>query len=171
MLCLLPPPPQIVIGRNQGATMQLNDGEISGQHAAVRWSSVDKCWKVRQEGGGEGRGGQGSTGQAASALRCAPKSCGHPTLLRPAADDKLGARIWPTTPACPLCLCRLLPPLSSLLPHAHAHAQVADLGSLNGTLLNGEAISVAGRKRGRDYRLSTDDILQVLCLGTGRPLS
>lgn len=26
--------------------MQLNDGEVSGQHVAVRWSSVDKCWKV-----------------------------------------------------------------------------------------------------------------------------
>jgi len=38
---------------------------------------------------------------------------------------------------------------------------VADLGSLNGTLLNGEPISVGGRKRGRDYRLSADDILQV----------
>jgi hypothetical protein len=74
---------QIIIGRNAGATMQLADGEVSGQHAAVRWSSVDKCWKV------------------------------------------------------------------------------ADLGSLNGTLLNGDPIGVAGRKRGRDYRLSTDDILQV----------
>ena len=42
-----------------------------------------------------------------------------------------------------------------------AAPQVADLGSLNGTLLNGEPISVAGRKRGRDYRLSSDDILQV----------
>ena len=38
---------------------------------------------------------------------------------------------------------------------------MADLGSLNGTLLNGEPISVGGRKRGRDYRLSADDILQV----------
>lgn len=38
---------------------------------------------------------------------------------------------------------------------------MADLGSLNGTLLNGEPISVAGRKRGRDYRLSSDDILQA----------
>lgn len=74
---------EIVIGRNQGCSLQLNDGEISGQHAAVRWSSVEKCWKV------------------------------------------------------------------------------ADLGSLNGTLLNGEPISVSGRKRGRDYRLSTDDILQL----------
>ncbi|KAL4432531.1 hypothetical protein ABPG77_000468 [Micractinium sp. CCAP 211/92] len=74
---------EIIIGRNQDVTMQLNDGEVSGQHAAVRWSSVDKCWKV------------------------------------------------------------------------------ADLGSLNGTLLNGEPISVAGRKRGRDYRLSSDDILQA----------
>ncbi len=42
--------------------------------------------------------------------------------------------------------------------------QVADLGSLNGTLLNGEPISQA-RKRGRDYRLSSDDILQVGVLG------
>lgn len=74
---------EIIIGRNQGVTMQLNDGEVSGQHASVRWSSVEKCWKV------------------------------------------------------------------------------ADLGSLNGTLLNGEPISVAGRKRGRDYRLSSDDILQL----------
>ena len=41
-----------------------------------------------------------------------------------------------------------------------AGAQVADLGSLNGTLLNGEPISQA-RRRGRDYRLSSDDILQV----------
>lgn len=35
-----------MIGRNQGCSLQLNDGEISGQHAAVRWSSVEKCWKV-----------------------------------------------------------------------------------------------------------------------------
>jgi hypothetical protein len=41
---------QIIIGRNVGATMQLNDGEISGQHASVRWSSVDKCWKVGGQG-------------------------------------------------------------------------------------------------------------------------
>ena len=58
----LPPPPQIVIGRNQGATMQLNDGEISGQHAAVRWSSVDKCWKVRSEAGAR----RAAQGRAAS---------------------------------------------------------------------------------------------------------
>lgn len=38
--------PQIIIGRNATAHMQLNDGEVSGQHVAVRWSSVDKCWKV-----------------------------------------------------------------------------------------------------------------------------
>lgn len=38
--------------------------------------------------------------------------------------------------------------------------EVADLGSLNGTLLNGEPISQA-RKRGRDFRLSSDDILQL----------
>jgi pSer/pThr/pTyr-binding forkhead associated (FHA) protein len=36
-----------------------------------------------------------------------------------------------------------------------------DLGSLNGTLLNGEPISVAGRTRGHAYRLSSDDILQL----------
>ena len=38
---------------------------------------------------------------------------------------------------------------------------VTDLGSLNGTVLNGVAISGAGRRRGREYRLSSDDIIQL----------
>ncbi|GAB4823105.1 hypothetical protein N2152v2_010151 [Parachlorella kessleri] len=73
---------EVVLGRNPGCTMQLNDAEVSSRHLMIHWNTSDKCW------------------------------------------------------------------------------QVADLGSLNGTLLNGEPISQA-RKRGRDYRLSSDDILQL----------
>lgn len=39
--------------------------------------------------------------------------------------------------------------------------QVADAGSLNGTMLNGTRISVAGRKRSAAYRLNSDDLLQL----------
>jgi hypothetical protein len=39
--------------------------------------------------------------------------------------------------------------------------QVADLGSLNGTRLNGDPVGGGARLRGRDYRLSTDDVLQL----------
>jgi len=39
--------------------------------------------------------------------------------------------------------------------------QVADAGSLNGTLLNGTRISVPGRKRSAAYRLNSDDLLQL----------
>lgn len=39
--------------------------------------------------------------------------------------------------------------------------QVADAGSLNGTLLNGTRISAAGRRRGAAYRLNSDDLLQL----------
>jgi pSer/pThr/pTyr-binding forkhead associated (FHA) protein len=39
--------------------------------------------------------------------------------------------------------------------------QVADAGSLNGTLLNGTRISIAGRRRGAAYRLNSDDLLQL----------
>lgn len=39
--------------------------------------------------------------------------------------------------------------------------QVSDEGSLNGTLLNSEPISVPGRQKGQRYRLSSDDILQL----------
>ena len=45
--------------------------------------------------------------------------------------------------------------------------QVADLGSLNGTQLNGESISSANRQRGEQYRLCTDDIIH---LGPGTKL-
>ncbi len=44
---------------------------------------------------------------------------------------------------------------------AHACWQVADLGSLNGTLLNGEPIGAGARARGRAYRVGTDDVLQL----------
>ena len=44
----------------------------------------------------------------------------------------------------------------------HCHGgQVADAGSLNGTLLNGTRISIAGRRRGAAYRLNSDDLLQL----------
>lgn len=46
--------------------------------------------------------------------------------------------------------------LTPLLPR-----QVADAGSLNGTLLNGTRISVPGRRRGAAYRLNSDDLLQL----------
>lgn len=39
--------------------------------------------------------------------------------------------------------------------------QVADAGSLNGTMLNGTRISVPGRKRSAAYRLNSDDLLQL----------
>lgn len=39
--------------------------------------------------------------------------------------------------------------------------QVADIGSLNGTMLNGITISAESRCRGREFRLSSDDILQL----------
>lgn len=114
--------------------MQLNDGEVSGQHAAVRWSSVDKCWKVRLRRGG---GGPGVSWQGTA---------------RPRAAGEALSQQQPCLHACATT----------------RHAQVADLGSLNGTLLNGEPISVAGRKRGSDYRLSSDDILQVGGVGEVR---
>jgi hypothetical protein len=72
---------------------------------------------------------------------------------------------WGSVCACFTPLVRPSPPPPPPPPPPRRRPQVADLGSLNGTLLNGEPISVAGRKRGRDYRLSTDDILQV---GGGR---
>ncbi|KAG7668148.1 hypothetical protein KSW81_004511 [Nannochloris sp. 'desiccata'] len=37
--------------------------------------------------------------------------------------------------------------------------QIVDLGSLNGTQLNGETISGASREKGEQYRLCTDDII------------
>ncbi|KAK9829211.1 hypothetical protein WJX72_004520 [[Myrmecia] bisecta] len=39
--------------------------------------------------------------------------------------------------------------------------EVTDVGSLNGTVLNGRTISTSNRRRGRNYRLSSDDILQL----------
>jgi hypothetical protein len=40
--------------------------------------------------------------------------------------------------------------------------QIVDVGSLNGTILNGEAIGEMGQRvRGREYRLSTDDIVEL----------
>ncbi|KAL6768481.1 hypothetical protein ACKKBF_B39300 [Auxenochlorella protothecoides x Auxenochlorella symbiontica] len=74
---------EVTVGRTPGNSLALRDGEVSGRHLAVTWSSLDRCW------------------------------------------------------------------------------QAADLGSLNGTLLNGEPISVGARQRGPDYRLSSDDILQL----------
>lgn len=39
--------------------------------------------------------------------------------------------------------------------------QVADVGSLNGTMLNGIPISIAGRQRGAAHRLDNDALLQL----------
>ena len=39
--------------------------------------------------------------------------------------------------------------------------QVTDTGSLNGTFLNGKTISTNNRKQGREYRLSSDDMMQL----------
>ena len=39
--------------------------------------------------------------------------------------------------------------------------QVTDVGSLNGTTLNGHTISTNNRRRGREHRLSSDDLLQL----------
>ena len=39
--------------------------------------------------------------------------------------------------------------------------QVMDVGSLNGTTLNGRTISTNNRRRGREHRLSSDDLLQL----------
>lgn len=49
----------------------------------------------------------------------------------------------------------------TLMPWRILFVQVADAGSLNGTLLNGTRISVAGRRRGAAYRLNSDDLLQL----------
>ena len=38
---------------------------------------------------------------------------------------------------------------------------MVDCGSLNGTMLNGDPISLPNRQPGRAYRLSSDDILQL----------
>ena len=42
-----------------------------------------------------------------------------------------------------------------------ATLQVTDVGSLNGTTLNGRTISTNNRRRGREHRLSSDDLLQL----------
>lgn len=52
--------------------MQLSDGEVSGQHAAVRWSSVDKCWKVC--------GGFAAQAAGGTALRVGGMHCVHGML-------------------------------------------------------------------------------------------
>lgn len=44
---------------------------------------------------------------------------------------------------------------------SHHCWKVSDLGTLNGTRLNGELISIHGRKRGREIALASDDILQL----------
>ena len=71
------------IGRAPDNDLVIPDGEVSGKHAHVSWSSLQRCW------------------------------------------------------------------------------QIVDLGSLNGTSLNGESISTAGRVRGEEYRLCSDDIITL----------
>mgnify|MGYP001146927743 CR=1 FL=1 len=39
-------PLQVVIGRNPGCNMQLNDGEVSSRHLMIHWNTSDKCWQV-----------------------------------------------------------------------------------------------------------------------------
>lgn len=48
----------------------------------------------------------------------------------------------------------------------------ADAGSLNGTALNGQRISIGGRRPGQSHRLNSDDILQLgstTCIKVQRP--
>lgn len=74
---------EVHIGRAPDNDLVVPDGEVSGKHAHVSWSTLQRCW------------------------------------------------------------------------------QITDLGSLNGTCLNGESISAAGRVKGEQYRLCTDDIIQL----------
>jgi protein phosphatase len=69
------------IGRLPDNDLVIPDGEVSGRHVEVSWSSLQRCW------------------------------------------------------------------------------QIVDLGSLNGTQLNGESISGMNREKGEQYRLCTDDII------------
>lgn len=72
---------QVTVGRNADNTLAVEDNEVSGSHAELRWDARSRCWQAR------------------------------------------------------------------------------DIGSLNGTRLNGTFISNTIRKPGRLHRLSTDDIL------------
>ena len=51
--------------------------------------------------------------------------------------------------------------MESLLKEGYAWAQVMDLGSLNGTSLNGRIISTSNRRRGRLWRLNDGDELKL----------
>ena len=72
---------EMTIGRLPDNDLVIPDGEVSGRHVEISWSTLQRCW------------------------------------------------------------------------------QIADLGSLNGTQLNGETISGVSRERGEQYRLCTDDII------------
>ncbi len=72
---------EMSIGRLPDNNLVIPDGEVSGRHVEISWSSLQRCW------------------------------------------------------------------------------QIVDLGSLNGTQLNGETISGMNRERGEQYRLCTDDII------------
>lgn len=74
---------QVTLGRLDNNSLTIQDSEVSGHHAVMRWDSAEKCW------------------------------------------------------------------------------QVTDVGSLNGTTLNGRTISTNNRRRGREHRLSSDDLLQL----------
>lgn len=80
---------EMSVGRLPDNDLVIPDGEVSGRHVEISWSSIQRCW------------------------------------------------------------------------------QMVDLGSLNGTQLNGETISRANREKGEQYRLCTDDII---LLGTATKL-
>ena len=130
---------------------------------AARRGALEQRGQVLE---GEGREGARSAGQGRQPSRAAGRAAaGRPAQGRAPTTScsmQLGRGPAISSQICPLPA-NGSPPCCPPPPFFPPAAQVADLGSLNGTLLNGEAISVAGRKRGRDYRLSTDDILQV-CL-------
>lgn len=41
---------QVTLGRLDNNSLTIQDSEVSGHHAVMRWDSAEKCWQVTRTG-------------------------------------------------------------------------------------------------------------------------